>query len=202
MFSSEKFQKEILYLQMLRLKFTISAFIFAILISCTGNNPLHQTVKEETPPKTMGNQTFDFPIEEEVYVPIYSDIYHRNRNSKVLLTATLSIRNTSRTQKLYIKQVDYFDSAGNFVRDYLKEPIFLGPLETIDYVIDEEDESGGSGANFMILWGSEKPIKPIFQAVMVGGIGSQGITFTTEGVSVQKKEITPETAPAEVDSIQ
>jgi len=172
--------------------------LFTLLVSCNGKNPLHQKAKEEVAPKAMGEQLFDFPIEEEVYVAIYSDIYHRNRDSKVLLTATLSIRNTSRTEKLYIKQVDYFDSTGNLVRDYLKEPIYLDPLETIDYVIDEEDETGGSGANFMILWGSEKPIKPVFQAVMVGGIGSQGITFTTEGVSVTQKEM----ISSEKDSIQ
>ncbi|OAB79942.1 DUF3124 domain-containing protein [Cochleicola gelatinilyticus] len=168
-------------------------FILLIVIgfqSCVQNNPLHPTEIKDVPAKTMGTIEFDFPVEEEVYVPIYSDIFHRTRDFKILLAATLSIRNTSKSDTLFIKEVDYYDSAGIFVRDYIKEPIYLNPLETIDYVIDEEDEVGGSGANFLITWGANKNLKPVFQAVMVGGIGQQGITFTTEGTTVTpEKEI-------------
>lgn len=151
------------------------------------NNPLHKEADVPPPPKEI-NGAFNFPIEEEVYVPIYSDIYSRTRNYKVLLAATLSIRNTSKTEQLYIKEVDYYDSAGNMVRNYVTNPIYLNPLETIDFVIDEEDEAGGSGANFLVTWGSKTEIHPVFQAVMLGSIGQQGITFTTDGVTIAKKQ--------------
>lgn len=160
----------------------------ATLISCADSNPL---LKQEAPQRTLNvleQSDFNFPNEEEVYVSIYSDIYHRTKDFKVLLTATLSIRNTSKTDTLFLKSVDYYNTAGDFVHDYLKAPVYLKPLETIDYVIDEEDDTGGSGANFLIYWGSNKKITPIFESIMVGGIGSQGITFTAQGLTVFSKQ--------------
>jgi len=164
----------------------ILLMLFATLNACERPQGLSITTDTEIPPKYL-NTPFNFPIEEEVYIPIYSDIYSRTRNYKVLLAATLSIRNTSRKEKLYIKEVDYFDSAGNMVRNYLKKPIYLDPLETVDFVIDEEDDTGGSGANFIVIWGAETQVTPVFQAVMLGSVGQQGITFTTEGVTVAQK---------------
>ena len=41
----------------------------------------------------------------EVYVPIYSDIYNQTRDSRTLLTATLSIRNTSSKDSLFINKI-------------------------------------------------------------------------------------------------
>jgi len=161
--------------------------LFFGFTSCKDSNPLHATKKEERLPTEMTTTTFNFPVEKEVYVPIYSDIYHRTKDYKILLTATLSIRNTSKKDTLFIKNVDYYNSEGDFVHDYIKNPIYLKPLETIDYVIDEEDDTGGSGANFLIHWGSNHKSKPIFQAIMLGGVGSQGITFTAAGETVWEK---------------
>lgn len=159
-----------------------------LLSACQNQNPLHQKAETPPEPKTYSGD-FNFPIEQEVYVPIYSDIYSRTRNFKVLLAATLSIRNTSKSDTLYLKNVDYYDSAGHLVRNYLEKPIYLHPLETIDYVIDEADEAGGSGANFLLTWGAQKQLNPVIQAVMLGSIGQQGITFTTDGVVVDEKEV-------------
>lgn len=167
--------------------YTLITVLLISLCACERPNSLSTVTEETTPPKGL-TSAFDFPVEEEVYIPIYSDIYSRTRNYKVLLAATLSIRNTSRTEKLYIKEVDYYDSAGNFVRNYLDKPIYLDPLETIDYVIDEDDDTGGSGANFLVIWGATTEINPLFQAVMLGSVGQQGITFTTDGVTVKKKQ--------------
>ena len=65
------------------------------------------------------------------------------------------------------------------------QTIYLRPMETIDYVIEQQDDSGGSGANFIIHWYGKKKLNPLFQAVMVGGLGSQAFSFTTEGVNVE-----------------
>ena len=121
----------------------------------------------------------------EVYVPIYSDIYNQTRDSRTLLTATLSIRNTSSKDSLFINKIDYFNTQGDLVRSYIDQTIYLRPMETIDYVIEQQDDSGGSGANFIIHWYGKKKLNPLFQAVMVGGLGSQAFSFTTEGVNVE-----------------
>jgi len=60
-------------------------------------------------------------------------------------------------------------------------------MESIDYVIEQHDTSGGSGANFLMDWYFKKPLNPLFQAVIVGGHGAQAFSFTTEGVDVPKK---------------
>ncbi len=59
-------------------------------------------------------------------------------------------------------------------------------MESIDYVIEQQDTSGGSGANFLIDWYSKKQLNPLFQAVMVGGLGAQAFSFTTEGIEVAR----------------
>ncbi len=125
-------------------------------------------------------------IQDTVYVPIYSDIYTKTSSSKILLTATLSIRNTSFKDTLFINAIDYYNSAGELARKYIKDkPIFLSPMESIEYVIEQEDNDGGTGANFIIDWGSRNPLtKPVFQGVMISTIGQHGISFTTEGVSI------------------
>lgn len=118
----------------------------------------------------------------KVYVPVYSNIYQRTRNDRTSLTSTLSIHNTSETDTLFISRIDYFNTEGKLVKKYLDSPIYLNTFETLEYVVDEEDESGGSGANFVIEWYGNKKLNPLFQAVMIGGLGNKSFSFTTEGV--------------------
>ena len=103
-----------------------------------------------------------------------------------MLTATLSIRNTSEKDSLFLSRVDYFNTKGNLVRSYLDSDIFLNPLETIDYVIEERDTLGGSGANFIVEWYGKKHLTPVIQSVMVGGLANRIFSFTTEGSPVNE----------------
>ncbi|SHJ12128.1 DUF3124 domain-containing protein [Aquimarina spongiae] len=166
-------------------------FILLILLSlysCIKKNPNKEIeqgiLRENTIPKT--DDGFSYLVKKEVYVPIYSDIYNKTKDFRFQLTATLSIRNTSRKDSLFIKNVDYYNTEGSLVRGYIEQPIFLKPLESIEYVIEEEDTSGGSGANFLITWGANTTLAPIFQGVMVGVSGQQGFAFTTEGVVISE----------------
>ena len=142
-----------------------------------------EVLEEHNLDRRINESTVD-SLMREVYVPIYSDIYNQTRDSRTLLTATLSIRNTSIRDSLFISKIDYYNTGGDVVRNYLEQPIYLKPMESIDYVIEQQDTSGGSGANFLIDWYSKKPLNPLFQAVMVGGLGAQAFSFTTEGVEV------------------
>ena len=126
---------------------------------------------------------------DTVYVPIYSEIYSQTKDTKFLLTATLSIRNTSMTNPIFLSTIDYYNSAGELVRKYLDKNISLKPLETIDYVIEEDDISGGTGANFIIIWSARKmDLKPVFQGVMISTNGQQGISYITNGVSIKQNK--------------
>ena len=124
--------------------------------------------------------------QDVVYVPIYSDIYVDDQNQKVLLAATLSVRNTSFTDSLFISKIDYFNTDGQLVRSYLKNTIGLPPMATINYVIERDDDTGGPGANFIVsLNGKKASLYPLVQAVMIGQSGNKGFSFTTTGHSIR-----------------
>jgi hypothetical protein len=60
-------------------------------------------------------------------------------------------------------------------------------MQSIEYVIEEDDVKGGTGANFIVNWGALKnDVKPIFQGVMISTSGQQGLSFVTEGVSISR----------------
>ncbi len=124
--------------------------------------------------------------QDTVYVPVYSDIYSEVRTKSILLTATLSIRSTSPTDTTYINNIDYYNTNGELVKSYLDKTLVLGPLQSIDYVIERDDTSGGTGANFMVMWGAKENTKPFFQCVMLATFGQHGFAFTTEGISLKK----------------
>lgn len=145
-----------------------------------GQNILETHTTNDKIPKSFFSDT--------IYVPIYSEIYSETKDTKFRLTATLSIRNTSMQDSIYISTIDYYNTTGELVRKYLNNNISLKPLETIDYVIEEKDVTGGTGANFIIIWSAkENDLKPIFQGVMISTNGQQGISYITNGISISKK---------------
>ncbi|WP_299211274.1 DUF3124 domain-containing protein [uncultured Dokdonia sp.] len=169
-------------------KLPILLFILVLTISsCVHTDPNKKVETEIQNENLVSEKNINntYPYKGEVYVPIYSNIYSKNRDTQLLLTATLSIRNTSKKDSLFINVIDYYNTEGNLVRNYINAPIFLKPLETIDYVIDEDDTEGGSGANFLIDWGAKNNANPVFQAVMVGMIGQHAFSFTTDGTIVE-----------------
>jgi hypothetical protein len=69
-------------------------------------------------------------------------------------------------------------------------PLTLNPLESLRYVIPESDKSGGSGANFIVEWHSDRPVnKPIIESIMIGTKSGQGISFTSRGQEVISSKI-------------
>ena len=124
-----------------------------------------------------------------IYVPIYSDIYIDTNNQKHLLTATLSIRNTSFNDTIYISKIDYYNTEGQLVRHYIDRTISINPMGTVNYVIEKEDNSGGSGANFIVeLSAKNAEIKPLIQAIMIGQFSNKSFSFSTDGYSIKKEK--------------
>lgn len=119
------------------------------------------------------------------YVPAYSHIYGGNRELPILLTVTLSIRNTDAKNAVTITSVEYFGTTGELLRKFLEHPLNLKPFESIRYVVPQKDKSGGSGANFVVKWKSDKSVNPpIIESVMIGVEGQQGISFTSRGQAI------------------
>lgn len=123
-----------------------------------------------------------------VYVPIYSHIYFGDQERAILLTGTLSIRNTDPAQPITLLQADYYDNDGKLIRKYITQPVTLGPLGSTRYIVKASDTAGGSGANFLVRWKAAAPAnEPIMEGVMIGTSMGQGISFTSRGVAVKER---------------
>jgi hypothetical protein len=76
------------------------------------------------------------------------------------------------------------------LRHYVERPILLRPLEAIEFVIEDKEDKGGAGASFIIEWGAKDFSKQLlFQGVMIGTAGQQGISFTTKAEIISQKRL-------------
>jgi len=124
---------------------------------------------------------------QTVYVPIYSHIYSGVKARPFALAATLSIRNTNLKHGITLVSVKYYDSDGKLVENYLSQPKQLKALGTTRYIITEGDKTGGSGANYIVVWKSDQKVnQPIIEAVMIGTQSSQGISFLSRGQVIKE----------------
>jgi len=179
------------------IKILIFCFVIGSLHSCLDQNPnLNDSGEDELKSLEVENVLDKELIHynDIIYVPIYSDIYLDNTNPEHLMTATVSIRNTSFNDTLYVSKIDYYNTEGSLVRNYIDKTIRLNPMGTVNYVIEKEDKSGGSGANFIIELSSKSAtIKPLIQAIMIGQLNNKSFSFSTDGYSIKTNK--PVTKP-------
>lgn len=126
-------------------------------------------------------------VEGSTYLPVYSQIYQLHENKTYDLTVTASIRNVSPKDTIYLQRADYYGTDGHLVRKYLRHPVYLKPLETVEIVIYEADRAGGTGNNFVFDWAAKSESEaPLFEAVMISTSGQQGLSFLTRGVRIDR----------------
>lgn len=106
----------------------------------------------------------------------------------VPLRANLIIHNTDPSQFITIVRIDDYDTDGKKVSSYLKEPIKLNPLGATRVVVKgTKKETEGLGANFIVQWSAEKKVnEPIIDCLMLGTLGNQGFSFTSQGRIIQE----------------
>ncbi|MBW4564334.1 MAG: DUF3124 domain-containing protein [Mojavia pulchra JT2-VF2] len=166
---------------------------FIILASCQSTK-----VPPKLQPDTTGvtqshkivtlDKKFKIVMGQTIYVPVYSHIYHHNRQEIFELAITLSIRNTDLNNPMIITSVRYYDSNGKLVKQYLDRPIQLDALASTDFFVNRNDTSGGLGANFIVEWVAQTEIsEPIVEAVMIGTDYQQGISFTSPGKVIKNQ---------------
>ena len=170
-------------------KFILKPALFGILVvfltncnSETSDEPSH-TINLSS--KVVSSDIIK-PLEKgSTYLSVYSEIYSNTEKRTHSLTVTVSIRNTSVTQDVFISKADYFDTHGKLLKSYISDPIKVMPLETIEIVIDKSQVHGGTGGNFIFDWAKDSLTStPIFDGVMISTSGQQGISFTTQGVEI------------------
>ena len=122
---------------------------------------------------------------QAVYVPVYSHVYS-DGGRPFLVETTLSVRNTDPGESIFLSSVRYFDTKGELVKDYLPGPLKLAPLESTEFLVEQSDVTGGSGANFVVVWAADTPVnEPMIEAVMIGFHGSNSISMIRAGTPIE-----------------
>ena len=122
-----------------------------------------------------------------LYVPCYSHIYHGVKTRPFDLTITLAVRNADPKRNLRLTTVDYYGSDGKLIRRHLGAEVILPPLSTREFVVEQNDSSGGAGASFVVRWKGDGAMnEPVVESVMIGTANSQGISFASRAVVIQE----------------
>lgn len=159
-------------------------------------HPPSDTEGNATPVMVRGNFQVAHPSHGQlVYVPAYSHVYHGSGDGH-LLAVTLSIRNASAQHPITINSARYYDTAGKEIKSYFSKPITIAPLGTEEILVERNDASGGSGANFLVEWVAEQTVaQPVIEAIMIDTNSQQGISFARSGTVIG--ELIPEDSDAE-----
>lgn len=172
------------------MKYISILLISIIFISCKDYNKHAEVAKKKIYPSH--NYSFadigKFKIKyyETVYLPVYSDIYQEDGTKKYPVTITVSIRNTSLVDSAFILSTYYYDSYGKLLHNYVDSTILLSPLESIEFVVEEKENKGGAGANFIIEWAASKySDQVLIQAIMVNAYN--GFSFRTDAKIIKKE---------------
>jgi len=169
----------------LAMRLILFSVVIAFLVFSCASEKLKET-NRHSDYHSVGIDPSTLPQQSKVYLPIYSDIYYMDAHHTFSLTATLSIRNVSLNDSIYVLSVDYYNSGGKKVRTFNESTLLIKPMESIEFVVENKDDSGGVGANFVIKWGSKTGARPPYiQGIMIGTSGQQGISFTTEAIEIQ-----------------
>jgi len=122
---------------------------------------------------------------QTLYLPIYSHIWHgemdkKGQPMKALVSVSVSIRNTDPLKSIRVASAQYYDTDGKKLREYVSSPKTIGPMGTYELFVPRSDDTGGSGANFVISWKSDSPASlPIVEGFHANLPVGRSIAFTT-----------------------
>ncbi|MDO8598136.1 MAG: DUF3124 domain-containing protein [Sulfuricaulis sp.] len=120
-----------------------------------------------------------------LYLPIYSHIWHGDTDNKgqpmkALVSVSVSIRNTDPAKSIRVDSAQYYDTDGKKLREYVTSPKTIGPMGTYEIFVPRSDDTGGSGANFVISWKADTPAsQPIVEGFHANLPVGRSIAFTT-----------------------
>ncbi len=127
-------------------------------------------------------------VAETVYVPAFSRI-HTHERQRQPLASTLVIHNVDPEASIEVTRVSYHDETGAQVSELGGDDNGpLPPFASLSYLTELTDDRGGIGANYIVDWRSERAAcSPLILAIMIGGSGTQGISFSLEGRVIARR---------------
>jgi len=135
----------------------------------------------------------ELSLGQTLYLPVYSEIWHGDRvidgkhPQKSLVSALISIRNTSLKTPIRIFSARYYSTEGKLLKEYLPKPAAIGAMGTSELFVERKESEGGSGANFIIQWDSAAPTNPPIVEAVHAEIksGNYALTFITSARPIQ-----------------
>jgi len=126
---------------------------------------------------------------QEIYVPAYSSIKSVDGSKDILLSVNLSVRNTDPSNSIILSYVDFYNTQGQISKKFLSRPTKIGPMATKYFHISQSDTIGGIGANFYLEWLADTAVnEPVVEAIMIGSSGTQGYSWSSDGLVVKRVE--------------
>lgn len=178
------------------IKYFLPFFLICLFLFSCEKNQTNTLIVEPNSIIPVNTESIELPSNfkpiagQIIYLPIYSNIYHSNQRRLHNLGITVTFHNTDLENSIIIKSIDYFDTKGNLIENYLTSPVSLKPLASTNFFIPDDDTRGGIGANLLIEWVADKKVfSPMAEAIMLSTASTQGISFTTQGKVVKELRI-------------
>jgi len=128
---------------------------------------------------------------QQLYLPVYSHILHgevdkAGKPARMLVSVLVSVRNTDPTHAIRLTSAQYYDTDGKRIKEYVTAPRSIAPMGTFELYVPTSDDSGGSGANFLIAWKADAGVNaPVVEALHVNLPVGRSIVFITTARVIQ-----------------
>jgi len=104
-------------------KLSLLIIVIGVLLSCETKQNKHTKPSSHLESMKWTGSINDSLVSGSSYLSVYSQIYSTTEHKTHDLTATVSIRNVSITDTIYIKNADYYNTKGDLIRHYINQPI-------------------------------------------------------------------------------
>ncbi|TAJ78802.1 MAG: DUF3124 domain-containing protein [Gallionellaceae bacterium] len=138
----------------------------------------------------------ELALGQTLYLPVYSYIWHGDRvggdksPSKTLVSALVSIRNTSLRTPIRVVSARYYNTDGKLLDEYVPKPVVVGALGTLELFVERKEAEGGSGANFIIQWdaatATNPPVVEAVHADIRGGSHALSLITAARAIRLDK----------------
>jgi hypothetical protein len=163
------------------------ALILLLVVSFASCEKQESRMDNNSPPVSFNSESLKIrdggvrKVRGQVlYMPVYSNIPHMEKKD-FDLSAFLAIHNTDLKHQIKITKVDFFNTDGKLVRNFISSDRQINPLATIIFTIPQKDQSG-TGANFLVEWIADQPVnEPLIESIMKDLSGNKGISFLSQG---------------------
>ncbi|MBR9918122.1 DUF3124 domain-containing protein [bacterium] len=168
------------------IKFILLMLIIAAFYSC--DTTIEENVGTSIPKTSFDNRLWSADLEDSIYtksatyISVYPKIYSYRTQTKYHLSSTIYMRNPSIKDTLIVSKISAYSSSGVLDLQILESPIFIAPLETVSFNLDDKIGTTKDDYALTLDWHCRnKSIEPLVECIMISASGLHGISFITKG---------------------